>query len=209
MFNGEDFITVKGVTLSREPCGENNLLVKLFLEGEGIVSLTSRHFMGDSEPFLWAYYDLQKKTRSRNYFVTDIDVRDDMLAIRRSLQTIKAAFRWVDLLIKHLPFEQPDDALLAILYWNMKILATPSVPYYVPDWRFLWQWLELWGLAPDIVNFHASKRFNDEEISLLIQISNLNAKGVIKLFASPINTNVRENVFIIAAKLAVKFLSEI
>ncbi|MBQ3402585.1 MAG: DNA repair protein RecO C-terminal domain-containing protein [Synergistaceae bacterium] len=208
MFNGEDFITVKGVTLSRELSGEKNLWVKLFLKGEGIVSLTSKNFMGDSEPFLWANYDLQRKSKSRNYFVADIDVRDDMLSIRRSRETIKTALKWTELLTKYLPQEQPDDDLLSNLYWNMKLLATPSVPYYVPAWRFLWKWLELWGLAPELVDFHASKNFNHDEILLLSQVSILDTKGVIDLFTQPTSSTIRENAFIIAAKLAVKFLNE-
>ena len=208
MFNGEDFITVKGVTLSRELSGEKNLWVKLFLKGEGIVSLTSKNFMGDSEPFLWANYDLQRKSKSRNYFVADIDVRDDMLSIRRSRVTIKTALKWTELLTKYLPQEQPDDDLLSNLYWNMKLLATPSVPYYVPAWRFLWKWLELWGLAPELVDFHASKNFNHDEILLLSQVSILDTKGVIDLFTQPTSSTIRENAFIIAAKLAVKFLNE-
>ena len=209
MFNGEDFITAKGVTLSREISGENNLWVRLFLQGEGVVSLSSKNFKGDSEPFIWAIYSFRKKARSAKYFVSDIDVKDDMLAVRRSRETLLTAMKWSNLLAKYMPHEQPDDNLLTYLYWNMKLLATPSVPYYVPDWRFLWQWIMLWGLAPDIAEFHASKNFSNDEIRLLVQTLNLNAKGVIKLFTAPININIRENIFIIAARLAVKFLRQI
>ncbi|MBQ3347212.1 MAG: hypothetical protein IJG51_02480 [Synergistaceae bacterium] len=209
MFNGEDFITAKGVTLSREISGESNLWVRLFLEGEGVVSLRSMNFKGDSEPFVWAIYHFQKNSKNAKYYVRDIDVKDDMLALRRSRETISTAFKWAELLEKFMPHEQPDDELLGNLYWNMKLLTQPSVPYYVPDWRFLWQWIELWGLAPDIVDFHASNNFNNDEISLLVQTSSLNSKGVIKLFNSPINSNVRENTFTIAAELAVKFLRQI
>ena len=209
MFNGEDFITAKGVTLSREISGENNLWVRLFLQGEGVVSLSSKNFKGDSEPFIWAIYSFRKKSRSAKYFVSDIDVKDDMLAVRRSRETLLTAMKWSNLLAKYMPHEQPDDNLLTYLYWNMKLLATPSVPYYVPDWRFLWQWIMLWGLAPDIAEFHASKNFSNDEIRLLVQTLNLNAKGVIKLFTAPININIRENIFIIASRLAVKFLRQI
>ncbi|MBQ3455583.1 MAG: hypothetical protein IJG36_04040 [Synergistaceae bacterium] len=209
MFNGEDFITAKGVTLSREISGENNLWVRLFLQGEGVVSLSSKNFKGDSEPFIWAIYSFRKKSRSAKYFVSDIDVKDDMFPLRRSRETLLTAMKWAKLLAKYMPHEQPDDNLLTYLYWNMKLLATPSVPYYVPDWRFLWQWIMLWGLAPDITEFHASKNFSNDEIRLLVQTLNLNAKGVIKLFTAPININIRENIFIIAARLAVKFLRQI
>ncbi|MBQ6971717.1 MAG: hypothetical protein IJP86_05095 [Synergistaceae bacterium] len=209
MFNGEDFITAKGVTLSREFSGENRLWVRLFLQGEGVVSLASKNFRGDSEPFVWAVYNFRKNAKTAKYFLEDVDVKDDMLALRRSRETISTALKWSALLIKYMPHEQPDDDLLAVLYWNMKLLATHSVPCHVPDWRFLWQWIELWGLAPDIVAFHASNSFNNDEIRLLVQVSTLNAKGVIQLFARPVSTDIRENAFIIAARLAAKFLRQI
>ncbi|MBQ4430237.1 MAG: hypothetical protein II877_01950 [Synergistaceae bacterium] len=209
MFNGEDFLTLKGVTLSRETIGERNLWVRLFLYDAGLVSLTSKNFMGDSEPFVWAYYDFQKKTKSRNYFLADIDVKDDMLQLRRSRESLTAAFEWVNLITKYLPPEHPDNDLLTLLYWNMRLLAQQSVPCYVSRWRFIWQWLELWGLAPDIVAFHTAKSFRDEEISLLVQVSSLNVKGVMRLLACPMNENVRENVFVVAEKLALGFLDEI
>ena len=209
MFNGENFLTAKGVTLQREFSGENRLWVRLFLEGEGVVSLSSKNFKGDSEPFIWAVYSFRKMARSAKYFVDDIDVKDDMLHLRRSRETILTAQKWANLLAKYMPHEQPDDDLLYILYWNMKLLATPSLPYSVPDWRFLWQWIDLWGLAPDIVEFHTSNKFNEDEIKLLVKISSINAKGVINLFAYPININIRKNAFITAAKLAAKFLRQI
>ena len=209
MFNDEDFLTAKGVTLSREFSGENKLWVRLFLQGEGVVSLSSKNFKGDSEPFIWAVYSLRKKARSSKYFVDDIDVKDDMFPLRRSRETLLTAKKWAKLLAKYMPHEQPDDELLTVLYWNMKLLASPSVPYYVPDWRFLWQWLTLWGLAPDIADFHMSNNFNVDEIRLLLQTLSLNAEGVIKLFTLPFDIGIRKNIFIIAARLAAKFLRQI
>ena len=209
MFNGEDFITAKGVTLSREISGENNLWVRLFLQGEGVVSLSSKNFKGDSEPFIWAVYSFKKKARSAKYFVSEIDVKDDMLALRRSRETLITAFKWAELLAKFMPHEQPDDNLLNILYWNMKLLTHSSVPYDAVDWRFLWQWLEAWGLAPDIANFYTSKKFSADEIKLLIQILNTDIKGVIELFTNPSKIDTRKNFFINAVKSAAKFLRQI
>ena len=208
MFNGEDFITVKGVTLAREQSSfnEKNLWVKLFIKGEGIIALSSKNFMGDSEPLVWAIYNLRRKSRSKNYFIDDIDVQDDMFHLRRSKQTLLTAINWINSLMQILPFEHPDDDLLINLYWNMKLLAQPSVPYYIPDWRFVWKWLELWGLAPDIVNFLSLNHFNDDEIILLATITRLSFNGTMNLLSQPIKKNVRENSFKIAAKLARKFL---
>lgn len=209
MFNGENFITAKGVTLSREQSGENNLWVRLFLKGEGIVNVTSKNFMGASEPFIWANYNLRKKSKSQNYFIDDIDVKDDMLNIRRNRITIIIAFQWVQLLIKYVPHEQPDDNLLSNLYWNMKLLTEPKVLPDASNWRFIWKWLELWGLAPELVSFYASKNFNQDEILTLAQTLSLNTKGVIQMFSQPLKPLVRENVFKVAANLAVKFLDQI
>ncbi len=209
MFNGEDSIKAKGVTLSREHSGESRLWVRLFLEGEGVASLSSKNFKGDSEPFVWAIYSFTKNAKSSKYFVTDIDVKDDMLSLRRSRETIKTAMNWSNLLIKYMPHEQPDDELLTKLYWNMKLLANKSVPCLLYTWRFMWQWIELWGLAPDIVDFHKTNGFNDDEIRLLVQVSALNAKGIIELFTRPMSKNIRENIFIVASELAAKFLRQI
>ena len=206
MFNGEEFITVKGVTLSREYSDERNLWVKLFLKGEGIVALSSKNFMGDSEPFMWAVYYLRKKTRSKNYFVDDIEVQDDMFNLRKSRETLVTVFDWTKSLMQFLPFEHPDDDLLSNLYWNMKLLTFTSIPYYISDWRFVWKWLELWGLAPEIVNFLVSNNFNDDEIILLGKITRLNFKDIINLLSQPVSKNIRENAFKIAAKLARRFL---
>ncbi len=207
MFNGENFLTAKGVTLSREISGENKLWVRLFLQGEGVVSLSSKNFKGDSEPFIWAVYSFRKIAKSAKYLVDDIDVKDDMLALRRSRETILTARKWADLLTKYMPHEQPDDDLLNILYWNMKLLATQSVPYYVPAWRFMWQWIHSWGLAPEIEDFYGTKNFSRDDINLLVQIFSLNAEGVIKIFTSKIDVN-DKNIFTSAAKLALKFLRQ-
>ena len=208
MFSGEEFVTVKGITLSREysSTDERKLWVKLFLKGQGIVALSSKNFMGDSEPFMWAVYNLRKKLRSKNYYVEDIDVQDDMFHIRRSRETLITILDWTNLLLQFLPFEQPADDLLNNLYWNMKLLAAPSLPYYLSDWRFVWKWLELWGLAPEIVDFLTSNNFNNDEIILLAKITRLNLKDIINLLSQPISENIRENSFKIAAKLARRFL---
>ena len=100
MFNGEDFITAKGVTLSREFSGENRLWVRLFLQGEGVVSLSSKNFKGDSEPFVWAVYNFRKNAKNAKYYLEDIDVKDDMLGLRRSRESILTALKWSALLIK-------------------------------------------------------------------------------------------------------------
>ena len=209
MFNGEDFITVKGVILSREPSGENYLWSTLFLEGEGIVSLTSKNFLGDSEPLTWGYFELQRKSRSRNYFIYDTDSKDNMLKIRRGKEPIMTAINWTKYLKKYLLPGHPDDELLVNLYWSMKLLTIPAVPPEAVNWRFLWLWLSEWGLAPELSAFHEQKGFIPEEISLLTQVASLTPKGVTEIFSSKLNPKLRQRMFHVASRLALNFLNEI
>ena len=183
MFNGEEYITAKGVILWRKDMGENNLWVNLFLEDAGLVSLSSKNFMGESEPFVWGYFSLQKMKRNARYFLYDTDIKDDMLKIRRSRDTLLAAMNWSKALMKYLPTEQPDNELLNNLYWCMKLLAVPAIPVEAVNWRFLRLWLEGWGLAPELAPFHASNGFNSEEISLLSQAATIDC-NMLLTFAS-------------------------
>ena len=209
MFNEyDDFPIVKGVILSRKTMGENNLWVTLFLEGAGIMSLTSKDFKGDSEPFVWGEFYLRKKQKGTGYFIFDTDIKDCMLHIRRGREPIETAFNFSSLLIKYLPACHPDDELLTNLYWSMKLLTVPSVPSSAVNWRFIWKWLEEWGIAPNFLPFHTAKGFNDEEIILLSKLSVMNYRGVIELFSDRISPNVRENIFKVASKLAIQFFNE-
>lgn len=209
---GDNYITAKGVILSREQMGENSLWVRLFLQDYGIMNATApsgkEGFGGDNEPFVWGVFDLKKKRKSSNYFIYDIDVKDDMLALRRSRETMITVLKWIRTLTKYLPSSQPDNELLTNLYWCMKLLCAPVVPVDVSDWKFLWRWLKEWGLAPDIIEFHQAKNFSHDEIILLAQVDELNTQGVIKLFSFPITLKIRENAFKIASRLAETFLNE-
>ena len=203
-----NFLKVSGIILYRDISGEKNLWLKLFLKEFGIVNVTGRRSSGDTEPFIWGKFGLRKKKNSSNYYVDEIEVVDDMLPIRKHRASILTVLKWTRLISKFLTSEQADDDLLANLYWSMKLLEEPQVPVEVSNWKFLWRWLDSWGLAPDLVNFYSSQRFNHDEIVLLTQISLLNVKGVINLFSNKLNPNLRENSFKIAAELAEKFLIE-
>ena len=208
MFNGEDFITVKGVILTREDSGENFLWTTLFLEGEGIINLTSKNFLGDSEPFSWGYFDLQRKQRSSRYFIYDNDIKDSMLNIRRGRETIRTAITWVKLLIRYLMPEQPDDELLTNLYWSMKLLCVPVVPVEAVNWRFLWLWLTEWGLAPELEEFHAQRGFRSVEVSLLSQVAFSELQKLPEIFSGQLSPEIRNKMFHVASKLAVPFLNQ-
>ena len=194
MFGADNFTTVSGVTLMRDISGERNLRVILFLKDIGVISLSSKNFGGDSEPFLWAKYWLRKNRLARTYFVYDIEVVDTMIKIRQKKERMIMLLHWARSILKYLPYGQ--------------LLCAPGVPCDAADWRFIWKWLENWGLAPDVVNLYANKNFNKDELSLLVQILLLNTKRVAELFTKPLSGNIRENVFKVAAKIALTFLNE-
>lgn len=208
MFGDDSFLMTKGVILFREISGESNLWVKLFLHEIGIVNVTARKATGDTEPLIWGRFSLKKKQKGKNYFIDDTEIVDDMFNIRKKKDTIATAFNWTKLLIKYLAPEQPDDELIVIFYWNMKLLCENTVPPEASNWRFLWQWLKIWGIAPDLKDLLTRMNFNHDEILLLNQIVSLNINKVIDLFSKPLNYNIRENAFKIASKIAVKFLDE-
>ena len=208
MLGVDNFITASGVTLSRKLLGENSLRVTLFLKDIGLITLGSRNLMGDSEPFVWGKFKLQKHKRVRSYFVYDIEVFDDMLKLRQRKDGLFTVIRWVKLLMKYLTPEQSDNDLLTNLFWNMKLLCVPYIPTDATDWRFIWKWVESWGLAPNLMKLHAEKNFNSHEISLLAQMMIMNTQGVMDLFSKPLNANIRENVFKVASKIALTFLNE-
>lgn len=203
-----DFFTASGVILRRDLSGEKGMWLKLFLKDAGIVNVTAKKTSGDSEPLLWGKFNLKKKRKTTNYLIDDVEVVDDMLRLRTRREALLMAFRWGGMVAKFLEPGQPDDDLLANLYWSMKLLGEPRVPVGVVNWKFLWRWLEGWGLAPDLVEFYTEQHFKHDEVVLLAKLSMLNANGIWKMFASGRGSNVRERSFKAAASLAEKFLNE-
>ncbi|MBQ7578523.1 MAG: recombination protein O N-terminal domain-containing protein [Synergistaceae bacterium] len=206
-------IKSSGVILFRKSYGENTLWTKLFLKEYGIITATmptagKNSFGGDSEPFCWGTFALKRKPKGKNYRVEDIDIYEDMLNIRKAPDTILTAFKWSKAVLKYLLDDQPDNDLLANLYWNMKLLCEKIVPADASDWRFIWNWLNLWGIAPDIMQFCSTKNFNRDETILLAQLTKVDTKNVIKIFSSPLSNNIRKNIFKYAAESAYKFLNE-
>lgn len=202
------YIMSSGVILSRKIYGENTYYLTLFLKHYGILNATvkSRLYSGDREPLIWAVFKLRKKSRSKNYFIEDTDIKDDMLALRKSREQIMTALKWCRLIIKHLEPSQPDDALLNNLYWNMKLLCETYIPAEVLNWRFICGWLNVWGLTPDINTFFASKRFTQNESALLSFIAQSNTKEVIEFFSQ--HKNIPAEFFRTAFNLSLRLLNE-
>ncbi len=210
MFNGEEYVTAKGVILARVDRGENSLWSTVFLQNIGMVGVSSKNFAGDSEPFVWGEFYFQRMRKSSRYFMFDTDIKDTMLRIRRrNLETLKTAFLFVNAVMKYLPYEQPDDDLLVNLYWSMKLLTFRAVPPSAAHWRFVWRWLNEWGIAPELKAFCSAGNFLNEEFDLLSQVADSTPKTVEELFLGKINPNIRENVFKVAVTNAVRYLDQI
>ena len=208
MFHDDDFLSASGVLLSREFFGESRVQLKLFLKDIGIIYATARKSSGETEPFVWGKFSLQKKQKGKSYFVQDTEIIDDMYCVRAGRNKILTALNWTKLISQHLLSEQPDNDLLANLYWNLKLLCIQTIPEEAVNWRFLWKWIEIWGLAPDFVKFHIAMNFNDNEIILLAKIIESDFEGVVNIFSTTLENDIRENIFRVAAKTAVKFLHE-
>lgn len=210
MFNGDDYVTAKGVILSRENRSENLLWSNVFLQGIGMVGVSSKNFLGDSEPFVWGEFYFQRYRKSTRYFMFDTDIKDTMFRLkRRGLEPLKTAFLFVKALFKYLPHEQPDDELLVNLYWSMKLLTFRAVPPSAAHWRFIWRWLNEWGIAPELEEFCSAGNFLTEEMELLSQTAGLTIKAVEELFLGKLNPNIRENVFKVAVNRSMVFFQQI
>ena len=209
MFNGDDYVTAKGVVLYRENRGENFLWSTVFLQDIGMVGVSSKNFMGDSEPFVWGEFYFQK-LKSGRYFMFDTDIKDTMFRLRRrGLEPLQVAFMFVKAVMKYLPYELPDDDLLVNLYWSMKLLTFRAVPPSAAHWRFVRRWLNEWGLAPELEGFCLEGKFLKEEFELLSQVASITPKEVEELFLGKINPNVRQNVFKVAVKKSMAFFNQI
>lgn len=173
-----------GVILARSRTGESGLKLILFVKDQGIIYALApgavgerTRFGGGTEPFVWGVFSF-RTGKNNGIYLTDIDIVDDMINLRRRPEAILTAVKWTRLLKRYFISSHPDNDLLANLYWNMKILCDEKIPAEVADWRFMYRWLMLWGIAPDINNF--SK--NNLNQKFLTQIASADAQDIIKNF---------------------------
>ncbi len=152
----QGFKAASGTVLHRRIAGEGDLLLTLFLRGLGLTFVSARgaasgkvRFGGGTEPLMWGNFRLYKG-RGGGYHLRSVDVVDDLLKLRGNQEGIFAAVRWAKLLMRHIPQGHPFDELLANFYWNLKLLDGGECSVEVAEWRFMWRWLKLQGLAPDL-----------------------------------------------------------
>ncbi len=151
----QGFYSASGTVIQRRISPKGDMYLNLYLKGLGLLWATAPgsakgkvRFGGGTEPLVWGKFNIYKgKDR---FFLKSVEVHDDMWAIRKDRNALRLAARMVKHIKQNLPLDQPDDKLLAILYWNLWLITRGCVSEAV-EWRFLWKWLTLWGLAPSLL----------------------------------------------------------
>jgi len=159
-----------GTILRRKISAEGDIVLNLFLKGFGRLSAYIRgggrgsvRFGGATEPLVWGNFELYKSGKSERLILRSVDVKYDALKLRNSKDVILTAFNWIKMLIMYLEEGRADDKVLSCFYWGLKLLED-GVPIEIADWRFVWRWLNIWGLAPEpdneILRFVAHAGYN-------------------------------------------------
>lgn len=143
-----------GVVLRRLVTPEGNASVLLFLRSSGPLwvrlpgaSRGSVRFGGAAEPLVWGAYQLQR-TRT-DVYLREAEVKEDFWELRSMPNACRQALHWCSLLSRNLLRGFPYDSLLPLLYWSTAALVGGAPPGVVSV-RFLWRWLDDWGMAPEL-----------------------------------------------------------
>ena len=154
--SAQGYKSASGLVLRRSSFGEADLYMTLFLKGKGIIKVSAKgagagkvRFGGATEPFVWGVFQYYQG-KSGGLYLRDVDVKDLMMPLRQNPEGLFMAVRWARLLLRYQMPEHPSDDLLNTLYWNMRLLSDRTLSPQAADWRFLWRWLSIWGLSPDI-----------------------------------------------------------
>ena len=133
------------------------MFLDLFLKGFGRLPVYARgggrgsiRFGGTVEPLVWGEFKLYKSGKGGCLILRSVEVKYDSFALklRNSREVLLTAFNWIKMLIIYLEESRADDKVLSCFYWGLKLLEE-GVPVEIADWRFVWRWLNIWGLAPE------------------------------------------------------------
>ena len=134
------------------------MVLDLFLKGFGRLPVFIRgggrgsvRFGGATEPLVWGDFELYKSGKGGRLILRSVEVKYDALKLRGSKRLILTAINWAKMLIMYLEEGRADDKVLSCFYWGLKLLEE-GVPVEIADWRFVWRWLNIWGLAPEPEN---------------------------------------------------------
>ena len=147
-----------GTVLRRKVSAEGDIILDLFLRGMGRLPVYIRgggrgsvRFGGATEPLVWGDFELYKSGKGGRLILRSVEVKYDALKLRTSKDVILTALNWTKMLVMYLEESRADDKVLSCFYWGLKLLEE-GVPVEIADWRFVWRWLNIWGLAPEPEN---------------------------------------------------------
>ena len=151
----QGYHSAAGTVLRRRISADGDLSLDLFLKGFGRLPVFARgggrgsvRFGGATEPLVWGEFVFYKSAKSERLILQSVEVKYDALKLRNSKSLILTAFNWVKMLLQYLEEGRADDKVLSCFYWGLKLLEE-GVPVEIADWRFVWRWLNIWGLAPE------------------------------------------------------------
>jgi len=178
-----------GTVLRRKISAEGDMSLDLFLKDFGRLPVFihgggrgSVRFGGATEPLVWGNFELYKSGKSSRLLLRSVDVKYDALKLRNSKEVILTAFNWIKMLLLYLEEGRADDKVLSCYFWGLKLLED-GVPVEIADWRFIWRWLHIWGLAPE----------PDDEITSFIAHAAYNVVKNIKRVESPEHSTIIRN----------------
>ena len=150
----QGLLKLPGVVLKRRISPEGDVSLYLFLKEAGPVYVqapgASRgrvRFGGAIEPLVWAAFNLYRGERT--FYLKSADIKEDFWGLRGKTAAINRLLEWDGLLCRHLvPGLQCDEVLT--LFYRSGLLLKEGVHPLVVEWRFLWKWLNEWGIAPSL-----------------------------------------------------------
>jgi DNA repair protein RecO (recombination protein O) len=151
----------------------------VFIRGGGRGSV---RFGGATEPLVWGDFGLYKSGKGGHLILRSVEVKYDALKLRNSKDVILTALNWVKMLTMYMEEGRADDKVMSCFYWGLKLLED-GVPVEIADWRFVWRWLNIWGLAPK----------PDDEITHFIAHAEYEVIKNIKKVESPEHTILLQN----------------
>ena len=144
--------------MRRKISAEGDIILDLFLKELGRVQVFVRgggrgsvRFGGATEPLVWGEFELYRSGKGGHFILKAVDVKYDALKLRNSKDAVLTAFSWIKMLLEYMEEARADDKVLSCYFWGLKLLEE-GVPVEMADWRFVWRWLNIWGLAPEPEN---------------------------------------------------------
>lgn len=151
----QGYFSASGTVLRRKISAEGDMVIDLFLKELGRLPVYIRgggrgsvRFGGATEPLVWGEFELYRSGKGGHIILKSVDVKYDALKLRDSKEMLLTAFNWIKMLLMYLEEGRADNKVLSCYFWGLKLLED-GVPVEIADLRFVWRWLNIWGLAPE------------------------------------------------------------